>query len=324
MIVRSFACLALLFAGSVNALCQRAEAHTRLRIGLIVTATSGIGASTSVARGVTLGAAEAKQTAALFGDDVQLFEATGSGSQAVAAANQLLSGRQVQVLIATSSADADALSRFAESRHVVFLNVVSRSQSLREACRRYTFHVEASDRMYATADRLGRTPRLSVVNGAPSSGSLPSDSVVLWGSSLERFGASQINQRFRDKYHLEMDGGAWGGWMAVKVASEAALRARSSEPAKLTAYLESVSTQFDGHKGWPLSFRRADHQLRQPLYVVVSGSPGRGKARLRDIPELHASAQRASSEPGAARSTDLLLETLIASPDGRKCSQNVR
>jgi ABC-type branched-subunit amino acid transport system substrate-binding protein len=323
MIVRSLACVALLFTYTRNLSSQQAGAHTRLRIGLIVPATAGATAITSITRGVRLGAAEAKQTATLFGDDIELFEATGSGGQAVVAAAQLLSSRQVQVLIGAASADADALSRFAESRRIVFLNAVSRSQPLREACRRYTFHVEASDRMYSTAGGVGRTLTQSGAAGTGRSASLPSDSVVLWGSSLERFGASQINQRFRDRYHLEMDGAAWAGWMAAKVASEAALRTRSSDPARLVAYLESVSTQFDGHKGWPLSFRRADHQLRQPLYVLVAGSSG-GKPRLRDVPELHASAQPVSSEAGAARSTDLMLETLVASPNGRKCSWSVR
>jgi hypothetical protein len=31
--------------------------------------------------------------------------------------------------------------------------------------------------------------------------------------------------------------------------------------------LERETTRFDGHKGQPLSFRRWDHQLRQPLYA---------------------------------------------------------
>jgi ABC transporter substrate binding protein (PQQ-dependent alcohol dehydrogenase system) len=71
-----------------------------------------------------------------------------------------------------------------------------------------------------------------------------------------------------------MDGAAWAGWMAVKVLWEASLRARSTDGAALRAYLDRDATQFDGHKGWPLSFRAWDHQLRQPLYLVAPAENG--------------------------------------------------
>ena len=57
--------------------------------------------------------------------------------------------------------------------------------------------------------------------------------------------------------------------MAVKIAWETSLRAGSTDPAALLTFLEKESTQFDGHKGAPLSFRAWDHQLRQPLYAVA-------------------------------------------------------
>jgi hypothetical protein len=38
------------------------------------------------------------------------------------------------------------------------------------------------------------------------------------------------------------------------------------------AVLDKTTTQFDGHKGAPLSFRSWDHQLRQPLYAVARDS----------------------------------------------------
>ncbi|HKN57837.1 MAG TPA: hypothetical protein VJV97_03235, partial [Gemmatimonadaceae bacterium] len=236
----------------------------------------------SIERGVRLGTAEAKQTANLFGNDVQLFEAS-VGTDAVAAATQILSRRQVQVFIAASAVDAERLSNFAEQRHIIFLNVASRSQALRAACRRYTFHVEASETMYASAILPARQAAPRTTRGTSSL--VARDSVVLWGSALERYGASQINDRYRAKYHVGMDGGAWAGWFAVKLISESALRARSSDPSKLLAYLELPSTSFDGHKGWPLGFRSADHQLREPLYIMVSPPPS-GTQRYRDVPEL--------------------------------------
>ena len=93
-----------------------------------------------------------------------------------------------------------------------------------------------------------------------------------WDSRLERFGADQLNQRFRARFGEEMDSQGWVGWFAVKVLWESTLRARATLPATLLRYLGSDAAQFDGHKGRPLSFRPWDHQLRQSLYVSAPGS----------------------------------------------------
>jgi ABC-type branched-subunit amino acid transport system substrate-binding protein len=302
----------LVIASSARA--QPAIAKIPLRIALITSASPA--SDGAAARGVRLGAAEAKQTANLFGNDVELYEAS-AGTDATTAAAQMLSQRQVHVLIGTSAADADALSRFAERHHLVFFNTVSRAQPLRAACRRYTFHIEATDAMYANAAR-------SLARGGASThtGQNPDrpDSVVLWESALERYGASQINDRYRAKYGSGMDGSAWAGWAAVKIASEAALRAHSSEPAKLLAYLEAPATQFDGHKGWPLSFRAGDHQLRQPLYVMLpraEGASGGATQALRDVPELR-SISSASDGANERRASDA-LDRLISGPTASHC-----
>jgi hypothetical protein len=176
--------------------------------------------------------------------------------------------------------------------------------------------------MYAAAARMDRAPQPFVPGTQSRSTFGQSDSVALWGSPLERFGASQINQRFRDKYHMEMDGSAWAGWAAVKIVAEAAMRARSTAPAKLAAYLESPTTQFDGHKGWPLTFRRGDHQLRQPLYAVTKALSNGGKSRFRDVPELRGNASAGSPDDGSGRSTDRMLDVLIAPADSKKCSRS--
>jgi ABC transporter substrate binding protein (PQQ-dependent alcohol dehydrogenase system) len=113
-----------------------------------------------------------------------------------------------------------------------------------------------------------------------SGGGASAANTVLWAGTLERYGASQINNRFRARYQTPMDGGAWAGWVAVKIAAEAALRAHSVKAGAILSYLETPSTTFDGHKGWPLSFRSWDHQLRQPLYAVAAG---RVVAELPDV-----------------------------------------
>jgi len=94
-----------------------------------------------------------------------------------------------------------------------------------------------------------------------------------WDARLERFGADQLNQRFRARFGEGMDSRGWVGWFAVKLLWESTLRARSTAPDALMRWLASDAAQFDGHKGRPLSFRPWDHQLRQPLYVVSAAAP---------------------------------------------------
>lgn len=276
-----------------------AQKSVALRIGLVTRINPAPGAI-SVARGVKLGAAEAKETATLFGANVLLFEQRVAQS-AESAAAELLSERKVQVIIGSSTEDADALSRFADQHGVIFFNAASRSSTLRAECRPHTFHVEASDAMYANAGRP-TDPR-----------SRAGDSTVLWAGSLEKYGASQINDRFLKSYHVPMDGSAWAGWVAVKIAAEAALRAQSTRTASLLSYLEAAPTTFDGHKGWPLSFRPGDHQLRQPLYVVTRSPESRGQG-FRDVPQL------SSLNAAAGANANQLLDQLMPRTAG--CVRN--
>ena len=298
---------------------QGVRPHIWLRIGLVTSSSASPPPSeAAVARGVRLGTAEAKQTAALFGNNVDIYEAEGAGSGALTAAERLLSVRKVQVLIGASAADADALSKFAELHHLLFVNAASRSQALRAACRRYTFHVEATDAMYANAAEVAHhwPATMSASASARLAGS-GRDSVTLWGPSLERFGANQLNGRYRDRYHLWMDGFAWAGWAAAKFAAESALRTHSTLPSKLMAYLESPASQFDGHKGWPLTFRMADHQLRQPLYIAML--MGAGGYRFRDVPELRDDFSLGANGEAGSRPPYRMLDSLIASPGARAC-----
>ncbi len=310
------AILCSLAAGS-GANGQQQATHDSLRIGLVSSSAPALARSEeSVVHGVRLGAGEARQTATLFGDDVVLYEAA-TGKDATAAAAQLLSQRQIQVLIGSSPQNADALSRFAEDHHILFLNVASRSQSLRSACRRYTFHIEGTDAMYANAARaLTRGSVAAALSAAPAR----PDSVVLWGSTLERYGASQINDRYRARFHAGMNGDAWAGWASVKIVAETSLRTRSTEPSRLLVYLESPSTQFDGHKGWPLSFRLADHQLRQPLYAALptTGPPRSREQTLRDVPELRDISLTGSAAAPPQRASQV-LDRLISSPTAPRC-----
>lgn len=101
----------------------------------------------------------------------------------------------------------------------------------------------------------------------------------MWHTDLERFGAAQLNARFRTRFHRDMSSLARAGWMAAKISVEAFLRAGSNDPHEFRTYLERDGVQFDGHKGLPLSFRAWDHQLRQPLYLPAPQDHNFGEPR---------------------------------------------
>jgi ABC-type branched-subunit amino acid transport system substrate-binding protein len=278
---------ALALAGGAAVLAPRAARPApqggTLRIELAAPPAGGRTAAVeSAVRGVTLGVEEAARTGGLFGRRVEL--------RAVDAAEALVERDGVAALVGGWDEDScRALAALAGSAGVLFLNAGCTADALRgPACGRGTFHVEASDAMRRAALAQGRP------EGAAAS------QAALWHPSLERFGAAQLNQRFRARFAAEMDGPAWAGWMAVKALWEASLRARSTDPAALRAHLEREGTQLDGHKGWPLSFRAGDHQLRQPLYLVAGG----GARVVGEVP----------ARPADGASSRELLDRLAGTP----------
>jgi hypothetical protein len=88
--------------------------------------------------------------------------------------------------------------------------------------------------------------------------------VVVWHSSLERFGAEQLNARYRAATGQDMSPDAWAGWFAVKLLWDSATRLRGQS---LDHYLRDTTRRFDGHKGAALFFS-ATGELSQPLYVI--------------------------------------------------------
>ncbi len=281
---------ALLWADSfAPAIWTRARTRETLKIAL-VGSTAGVPAS-SVGRGVTLGVEEAARTGELMDRAIELLPASGD-------VGRLVREERVAALIGAGGEDsAREMGGVAEAAGILFVNAGSRADALRGAeCRRSVFHVEASEAMYAAA------------LAARGEGSADA-AAVLWHPSLERFGAAQLNDRYRARFGGEMDGAAWAGWMAVKALWEASLRARSIDPISLRTYLERGATQLDGHKGWPLSFRGRDRQLRQPLYLVA-GSAGGGTRVVGEVPERR-------GEEGSSRD---LLDRLGADASATSCA----
>jgi hypothetical protein len=86
---------------------------------------------------------------------------------------------------------------------------------------------------------------------------------VDWHSGLMKFGAEELNVRFRRRFDQPMDERSWHGWVAVKCAVELALRYPGGNPKERIGEL-----RLDGHKGMMLRFDPQDRHLVQPVYLV--------------------------------------------------------
>ena len=84
-----------------------------------------------------------------------------------------------------------------------------------------------------------------------------------WYAGLMKFGAEELNVRFRRRFDQPMDERSWHGWVAVKCAVELALRYPGGDPKERIGEL-----RLDGHKGMMLRFDPKDRHLVQPVYLV--------------------------------------------------------
>lgn len=93
-----------------------------------------------------------------------------------------------------------------------------------------------------------------------------------WHRVHEQWGAVQLQNRFRAQAGRWMTDEDYAAWLAVRAIGEAATRAKSVEFGKVRDYLRGEAFALAGFKGKPLSFRRWDGQLRQPMLLADSRS----------------------------------------------------
>lgn len=93
-----------------------------------------------------------------------------------------------------------------------------------------------------------------------------------WHFTHEAWGALQLQNRFREQAGRRMTEIDYGAWLAVRAIGEAATRTRSVELEPIKAFLLGGEFSLAGFKGVPLSFRRWDHQLRQPVLLSTERS----------------------------------------------------
>ncbi|WP_042777344.1 ABC transporter substrate-binding protein [Sinorhizobium fredii] len=89
-----------------------------------------------------------------------------------------------------------------------------------------------------------------------------------WAPVLEQWGAVQLQNRFESAAKREMRPRDYAAWTALRSVGEAVTRINSADPAKLRSHILSDAFGLDGFKGRPLTYRRWNGQLRQPLPVV--------------------------------------------------------
>jgi len=89
-----------------------------------------------------------------------------------------------------------------------------------------------------------------------------------WHHTHEQWGAIQLQKRFREQSGRWMSEEDYAAWLAVRAIGEAATRRKSMEFDQVKAFMLGDEFALAGFKGVPLSFRRWDGQLRQPVLLA--------------------------------------------------------
>ncbi|MGF1642319.1 MAG: ABC transporter substrate-binding protein [Thiotrichales bacterium] len=91
-----------------------------------------------------------------------------------------------------------------------------------------------------------------------------------WSWAWDRHGAPQLNGRFQKHAQRWMTQYDWAAWMATKAIAEALQRTESTEFGPLRDFILGEQIVLDGFKGYPLSFRGWNRQLRQPVFLTTT------------------------------------------------------
>ena len=89
----------------------------------------------------------------------------------------------------------------------------------------------------------------------------------MWYHKLDKPGVAEFTDRFRRRYGKPPENCAWSDYTAINIYLEAVEKTGTTDCKELVEFLESGVT-FDIMKGRPASFRKLDHQLMQPMFVV--------------------------------------------------------
>ncbi len=86
-----------------------------------------------------------------------------------------------------------------------------------------------------------------------------------WSAAVEQHGAAQLQNRFKTHAGRAMRSVDYAAWAALRSVGEAVTRTNSGDVGTIRDYLLSDKFKLAGFKGRPLSYRRWNGQLRQPI-----------------------------------------------------------
>ena len=203
--IRLIQCLILSLATTALMATPLSAVQSAVRVVLVTpTDHTTTDRYTALRRGADMGAAEAVHTAQLTRTQFHFSHRALSASDSALAA--------------------------LDSAHIVISAV---EPALRDAMRRHTGALFIDVNAVPSAIACGR--RLLYAS-APATALADA---VLWDARLEKYGAQQVNERFQRASGHTMDGDAWLGWFATKVALELHLRARTAQPDSLASIARS-------------------------------------------------------------------------------------
>ncbi len=99
---------------------------------------------------------------------------------------------------------------------------------------------------------------------------------TVWHHELQTPGSKAFVAKFVQKHGKPPENHAWVEYVSLKVAAQAINEAKSTDPEKLIAYLES-GAPFDLLKGRKGYFRSWDHQMMQEAYTFTVKPKGQAK-----------------------------------------------
>ncbi len=209
----------------------------------------------------------------------QLFHTIPSDTMLMDALNQYLKSRnwnKVLVLAGPLKADSQLKNAYLRSANKFGVKIV--------ADKPFELSNDPRDRSKTNISLLTGRPRHDVIFIADSLGEFSryvpyqtyhsrlvagSEGLIpdTWHWSWERYGAPQLNQRFKKMFNSQMTTTEWAGWVAVKALTSAARAVESVEYSKLLSAISSQDLVLDLYKGSPGNFRSWNNQLRQPILL---------------------------------------------------------
>ncbi|QXX75948.1 ABC transporter substrate-binding protein [Methylovirgula sp. HY1] len=127
-----------------------------------------------------------------------------------------------------------------------------------------------------------RTWKPSLVAG--SAGLVPTS----WASSMDQWGATQLQNRFMALAHRAMNKRDYNAWVAMRMIGDVVSHTNSNDPKAVHDYILSPKLRLGAFKGVGLTVRPWDQQLRQPILLsdgrtIVSASPQPGFLHQTDV-----------------------------------------